>query len=123
MDIIKAVAQQTNTNEADWVLENGPETGVGVEHYVYNDVQRLMAYVCVDQDQITSMEIQNYDDREPDADYDGDGLTDVEADAMTLASAGMGTDEDYGLFHDQDAEYLHDHLERDHDEPYIPEQE
>jgi hypothetical protein len=28
-------------------------------------------------------------------DYD-DGLTDVEADAMTLMSAGMGMDEDYG---------------------------
>ena len=27
---------------------------------------------------------------------DDDGLTDAEADAMTLASAGMGTDEDYG---------------------------
>ena len=27
-----------------------------------------------------------------------DGLTDAEADAMTLASAGMGTDEDYGHF-------------------------
>lgn len=38
----------------------------------------------------------------PDADYDDgswdfeDNLTDVEADAMTLASAGWGTDEDYG---------------------------
>lgn len=37
-----------------------------------------------------------------DADYDDgswdfeDNLTDVEADAMTLASAGWGTDEDYG---------------------------
>lgn len=29
-----------------------------------------------------------------------DGLTDAEADAMTLASAGMGTDEDYGYFGD-----------------------
>lgn len=27
-----------------------------------------------------------------------DGLSDVEADAMTLASAGWGTDEDYGFF-------------------------
>lgn len=37
-----------------------------------------------------------------DDDDDGDGpedsLTDVEADAMTLASAGMGTDEDYGCY-------------------------
>ena len=37
--------------------------------------------------------------------YDGadeDGLTDVEADAMTLASAGMGTDEDYGFYGEED---------------------
>lgn len=36
------------------------------------------------------------------ADYDPpeDGLSDVEADAMTLASAGYGTDEDYGFFGD-----------------------
>ena len=28
------------------------------------------------------------------------GMSDVEADADTLASAGWGTDEDYGLFDD-----------------------
>tara|TARA_B100000614_G_C14562911_1_gene497828 strand:+ start:4271 stop:4471 length:201 start_codon:yes stop_codon:yes gene_type:complete len=36
----------------------------------------------------------------PDPPYDGadeDGLTDVEADAMTLRDCGMGTDEDYGF--------------------------
>jgi hypothetical protein len=33
-------------------------------------------------------------------DYD-DGLTDVEADSMTFASAGWGTDEDYGYFGDE----------------------
>lgn len=32
---------------------------------------------------------------------DDDGLTDVEADAMTLASAGWGTEEDYGYFGDE----------------------
>lgn len=30
----------------------------------------------------------------------GDTLTDVEADADTLADAGWGTDEDYGLYED-----------------------
>lgn len=35
------------------------------------------------------------DDRE-----DDDGLTDAEADAMTLAGAGWGTDEDYGYYGD-----------------------
>lgn len=45
----------------------------------------------------------DYDD-DPDWDEDGDigdeppGMTDVEADADTLASAGYGTDEDYGYF-------------------------
>lgn len=29
---------------------------------------------------------------------DDDNLSDVEADAMTLVSAGMGTDEDYGFY-------------------------
>lgn len=33
-----------------------------------------------------------------DADDDDDGYTDVEADADTLASAGYGTDEDYGYY-------------------------
>jgi hypothetical protein len=31
-----------------------------------------------------------------------DGLSDVEADADTLASAGMGTDEDYGYYGESD---------------------
>ena len=39
--------------------------------------------------------------------------SDLEADADVLASAGYGTDEDYGFFGI-------DHLERDHDEPYEP---
>ena len=30
-----------------------------------------------------------------------DNMTDAEADADTLSSAGMGTDEDYGLYSDQ----------------------
>ena len=29
---------------------------------------------------------------------DSDGYTDMEADAMTLRDAGMGTDEDYGYY-------------------------
>ena len=38
------------------------------------------------------------DDEEEIYDEPDDGMTDVEADADTLASAGMGTDEDYGVF-------------------------
>jgi hypothetical protein len=34
--------------------------------------------------------------------FEDDNLTDVEADSMTLASAGMGTDEDYGYYGEPD---------------------
>lgn len=43
----------------------------------------------------------DYDDREGEfygCDDDSDGYSDIEADADTLASAGYGTDEDYGCF-------------------------
>ena len=40
----------------------------------------------------------NDEDAEHEDDEIGDGMTDVEADADTLASAGYGTDEDYGCF-------------------------
>jgi hypothetical protein len=38
--------------------------------------------------------VEEYDDEEDTE----DNLSDVDADSMTLASAGMGTDEDYGYF-------------------------
>lgn len=114
IDVIKAVAKETETPEADWELGDGPQTGVGVEYYVYNEKSQIMAYVCVDQGMIAVLEVQNYDDREPEID-DGDGMTDAEADADVLRMAGMGTDEDYGVFHDG--------LEQRHDEPYIPEED
>lgn len=57
----------------------------------------------------------NYDEPEYD---DSCGMTDMEADADVLRNAGMGTDEDYGLFHDDYEEHYYDHFERDHDEPY-----
>ncbi len=38
------------------------------------------------------------DARHDERDEPGDGFTDAEADADTLASAGYGTDEDYGSF-------------------------
>lgn len=41
---------------------------------------------------------QDWADHEEAMWNDEDGLTDAEADAMTLASAGYGTDEDYGFF-------------------------
>lgn len=41
-------------------------------------------------------------EEEDDSWSDDDGLSDVEADSMTLASAGWGTDEDYGYFGEDD---------------------
>lgn len=43
---------------------------------------------------------EEYEDYEPDE--PSDGMTDVEADADTLRSAGMGTDEDYGYYGEND---------------------
>ena len=39
---------------------------------------------------------------EADADESEDNLSDVEADSMTLVSAGWGTDEDYGYYGGED---------------------
>lgn len=44
----------------------------------------------------------NNEDVDGGGDEIGDGMTDVEADADTLASAGFGTDEDYGSFGHED---------------------
>lgn len=43
---------------------------------------------------------QEREDEDPFYDEEGPYLSDAEADAMTLASAGWGTDEDYGYFED-----------------------
>lgn len=57
-----------------------------------------------------------------DGDFEVDPFnSDAEADADVLASAGMGTDEDYGFFGEDLSHEGFDHLERDHDEPYEPE--
>lgn len=50
----------------------------------------------------TSMEFDaELPDDDEDCWSDDDGLSDVEADSMTLASAGWGTDEDYGYYGDE----------------------
>lgn len=48
----------------------------------------------------TGPEVQHPEDYGFD-DEPSDGMTDAEADADVLASAGMGTDEDYGCFNDE----------------------
>lgn len=49
MGIKKQVAAQTGTREKDWEFIDGPETGVGVEYWLYNEKEDLEAYVCDDQ--------------------------------------------------------------------------
>ncbi len=48
-------------------------------------------------DALTERNVRDHGDPDMSDDYD-DGLSDVEADAMTLSSAGWGTDEDYGYY-------------------------
>ena len=56
--------------------------------------QGLSDEACAEFDQALEMEgLMGYSDDEP-----GDNMTDAEADADTLASAGMGSDEDYGYY-------------------------
>lgn len=72
----------------------------------YVDITRLVA-TCDDLVKELKTIFASCQEDEP-----SDNMTDAEADVDTLASAGYGTDEDYG--------YYHDELERDHDEPYEP---
>ncbi len=74
---------------------------VGLEDMSY-DVERIPAEECTaDLSNFTPFFTEGMGEEEED-DYDdwddSDGLSDAEADAMTLASAGWGTDEDYGYF-------------------------
>lgn len=45
-------------------------------------------------------EYEDFDEATPEDEYEGYEMSDVEADADTLASAGWGTDEDYGYYGD-----------------------
>lgn len=49
-------------------------------------------------------EAENFQECE-ERDFDGDYMSDAEADADVLRMAGMGTDEDYGHFGDLDERY------------------
>lgn len=77
----------------DAVCRNGSE----------EEIERLASVVRAAAklaDEESPLEEEEVDDG---PDYsDDDGLTDVEADAMTLASAGWGTDEDYGYYGGED---------------------
>ena len=47
-------------------------------------------------------DFEEYEHEEKEVEEYEDGMTDVEADVNTLASAGWGTDEDYGYYGDED---------------------
>ena len=51
--IINAVAEKSNTPCEDWEYCDGPETGVGSEHWLNNTATGDIAYVCNDQGHIT----------------------------------------------------------------------
>lgn len=56
-DVKAFVAERSGTSAADWEFTDGPETGVGTEHWLANDAASLEAYVCVDQGEVVSCEI------------------------------------------------------------------
>ena len=62
---------------------------------------RIGPCLCGDPECPSCGPLQGYDgDEDQYEEPTEDNITDVEADADTLASAGMGTDEDYGVFSD-----------------------
>jgi hypothetical protein len=78
----------------DSYYDGAPDTKPGLATMIgYGATEELAIEDLMDQ-------VDEYQ-AEQELDYD-DGLSDVEADAMTLASAGMGTDEDYGYYGDDE---------------------
>lgn len=65
MDIQKIVAANSNTNSADWEFIDGPASGVGVDYWLLNRKESLEAYVCVDQGEVISCEIQRQAETAP----------------------------------------------------------
>lgn len=64
MDIQRIVGANSNTNAADWEFIDGPASGVGVDYWLMNGKQSLEAYVCVDQGEVISCEIQPRDEHQ-----------------------------------------------------------
>ena len=66
------------------------ELGVACEETHPEDSERILDLVKGLDVELSDESVRDY--------CEEDNLSDVEADAMTLAGAGMGTDEDYGCF-------------------------
>ncbi|WP_321935183.1 hypothetical protein [Paraburkholderia sp. J8-2] len=66
-DVKAFVAERSGTSAADWEFFDGPETGVGTEYWLASEADSLEAYVCIDQGEVVSCEINetksNSDDR------------------------------------------------------------
>ena len=74
MDIIKQVAEHTQTDYSEWEFSEGPETGVGEEYWLFNAARNLTVYVCIDQDEITSLQVQGTEDDGEETYDEDDGL-------------------------------------------------
>lgn len=79
------------------------DVGIGsYEFWGQKCVDTRYAYFC----EACGEELEDYEEEEPDyPEYEPDeppDMPDNEADADTLRSAGMGTDEDYGYFGEHD---------------------
>jgi len=64
-------------------------------------IRRLERSVAIAREMQAAEEVQALEDEDTMQDVE-DGFSDVEADADTLASAGWGTDEDYGYYGEED---------------------
>jgi hypothetical protein len=51
--MIKLICEESNTKPSDWVEVEGPETGVGIEQWYFNEAENLTAYCVNDQGHIT----------------------------------------------------------------------
>jgi hypothetical protein len=51
--MLKELCEQTDTLQSEWEEMGGPETGVGVERWFFNESKAMTAYCVNDQGHIT----------------------------------------------------------------------
>lgn len=56
-DAREIAASNSDTEACDWEYIDGPETGVGAEYWLRNEDACLEAYICIDQGEVVSCEI------------------------------------------------------------------
>ena len=87
-DVVYVLQQLDDEDELIWTVIDGNE---GSTIYFRN----IDRQACIDYAKEFADTEQDELDDDPEI---GDGMTDAEADANVLASAGWGTDEDYGYY-------------------------